>query len=88
MNVDTMELSQYVDVVFSHASLSNRMLQYWDYGLSADNPANSPIFNNTEHWDATMGGNGNYTPHNPTYSMGLVPAQQGGGPVLTGPFVK
>lgn len=62
---------------------------YWNWGKYAKDPINSPIFDGT---DASMGGNGEYVPHNdtcipsPDLCQIRLPAGRGGGCVKTGPF--
>lgn len=64
-------------------------LQYWNWGKSAFDPANSPMFDGSAY---SMSGNGIYEPHNCTEALptGLncVPPGVGGGCVETGPFKK
>ncbi|KAK3290789.1 uncharacterized protein B0H64DRAFT_447075 [Chaetomium fimeti] len=66
---------------------------YWEWGLSAHDPASSPVFDGSE---TSLGGNGDYVPHeglilteplNPAALIPL-PAGSGGGCVTTGPFAN
>lgn len=63
---------------------------YWNWGLYADDPASSPIFDGT---DSSMGGNGDYIPDKGPIALTLgdypiiyLPPGTGGGCVTTGPF--
>ncbi|KAK1761507.1 hypothetical protein QBC47DRAFT_429064 [Echria macrotheca] len=62
---------------------------YWNWGKSAFDPLNSPIFDGSE---TSMSGNGAFAPHNCTNGLptGLncIPPGQGGGCVATGPFAN
>ncbi|KAK4144974.1 uncharacterized protein C8A04DRAFT_10984 [Dichotomopilus funicola] len=53
---------------------------YWDWGRWAEDPETSPIFDGS---DTSLSGNGEKIAHNPS---GFIPAGNGGGCVLTGPF--
>ncbi|KAL2143111.1 hypothetical protein VTI28DRAFT_325 [Corynascus sepedonium] len=53
---------------------------YWDWGRWAEDPENSPIFDGS---DTSLSGNGEYIEHT---GSGIVPAGNGGGCVLSGPF--
>ncbi|KAH6847425.1 hypothetical protein B0I37DRAFT_144785 [Chaetomium sp. MPI-CAGE-AT-0009] len=68
-------------------------LPYWEWGLSINDPAASPVFDGSE---TSLGGNGEYIPHegiilteplNPAVLIPL-PAGSGGGCVTTGPFAN
>jgi tyrosinase len=73
-------------VGYSSDCKANRS-KYWNWGKYAD-PTTSPIFNGDAH---SMGGNGQSIKHG-GYALGMastmVPAGDGGGCVLTGPFAK
>ncbi|KAG4414580.1 hypothetical protein IFR04_012278 [Cadophora malorum] len=60
---------------------------YWNWGKTAFDPINSPVFDGS---DSSIGGNGDYAPHNCTNGLptGLncIPAGAGGGCVTKGPF--
>jgi len=60
---------------------------YWNWGKSAFDPVNSPVFDGSAY---SMSGNGVYEAHNCTNALptGLncIPPGQGGGCVKTGPF--
>lgn len=69
-------------------------LQYWDWPKYASAPQDSPIFNGDPY---SLGGNGEYIPHNgtvitPPAGVGggdiQLPAGLGGGYVVTGPFAN
>jgi tyrosinase len=60
---------------------------YWNWGFSAQDPANSPYMDGSEF---SQGGNGDYEAHNctPALPTGLncIPPGDGGGCVTTGPY--
>ncbi|CAL3967961.1 hypothetical protein PZA11_006984 [Diplocarpon coronariae] len=60
---------------------------YWNWGKTAFDPVKSPVFDGSPF---SMGGNGEYEPHNCTNALpsGLncLPAGAGGGCVMEGPF--
>ncbi|KAK2629561.1 hypothetical protein QTJ16_000381 [Diplocarpon rosae] len=60
---------------------------YWNWGKTALDPVNSQVFDGSPY---SMGGNGDYVPHNCTNALpsGLncIPAGNGGGCVTQGPF--
>jgi tyrosinase len=53
---------------------------YWDWGIWADSPETSPIFDGS---DSSMSGNGEKIMHN---NNGYAPIGNGGGCVMSGPF--
>ncbi|TAQ89355.1 hypothetical protein B7494_g2355 [Chlorociboria aeruginascens] len=64
---------------------------YWNWGKSAFDPVNSPMFDGSDY---SMSGNGIHEAHNCTNALssttippvGCIPPAQGGGCVKTGPF--
>lgn len=62
---------------------------YWNWGKSALDPINSPIFDGSP---GSMGGNGAFAPHNCTNAFqnnkNCIPAGAGGGCVTQGPFAN
>jgi len=60
---------------------------YWNWGKTAFDPVNSPIFDGSAY---SMGGNGVYAKHNCTNALptneNCIPPAAGGGCVETGPF--
>lgn len=66
---------------------------YWEWGLDIANPAASPVFDGS---DTSLGGNGNFIPHQgliltePFNATALIPLPPGtgGGCVTTGPFAN
>lgn len=64
---------------------------YWNWGKTAFDPLNSPVFDGSEY---SMSGNGVFEPHNCTNALfsfsdppvNCIPPGQGGGCVKTGPF--
>lgn len=60
---------------------------YWNWGKSAFDPINSPIFDGSA---SSLGGNGKFAPHNCTDALqngkNCIPAGQGGGCITSGPF--
>ncbi|PGH18781.1 hypothetical protein AJ79_00194 [Helicocarpus griseus UAMH5409] len=58
---------------------------YWDWGLYAENPLNSPLFDGS---DTSLSGNGEFFEHNGTQATPymVIPPGGGGGCVMSGPF--
>lgn len=71
----------------------NTHIQYWNWGRTAADPINSPMFNGNM---SSMGGNGVKSDYPGVMVMGagfkppydLIPADLGGGCVKDGPFAK
>lgn len=81
-------------ILFSCSFQVSKLWQYWDWPKYMKAPQDSPIFNGDPY---SLGGNGQYIPHNGTVitppegvSGGdiLLPAGLGGGYVVTGPFAN
>lgn len=64
-------------------------LPYWNWGKSAFDPLNSPLFDGSP---SSMGSNGAFVPHNCTNALrngkNCIPAGRGGGCLTTGPFAN
>jgi len=66
-------------------------IQYWNWGRTASDPANSPLFNGNM---SSMGGQGLPSNYSGVPAMGfakpydMIPPGGGGGCVVDGPFKK
>jgi tyrosinase len=64
--------------------------QYYNWGMWADNPKASPLLDGS---DTSISGDGSFYPHGdtlipPEQSVFSFPAQNGGGCINSGPFLK
>jgi hypothetical protein len=94
-NVATLDISPLVistsPISFLLLQVTHHENQYWNWGRTASDPAKSPLFNGNM---SSMSGNGAkvYYPgvktsgFKPPYDV--IPADEGGGCVTTGPFAK